>query len=235
VLVFTRTAGFRHDAIGAARDALRAELDRRGYEVVATEDADDLSDSTLAGFDAVAFVQTTGDVLGPDREASLERFVRAGGGWAGVHAATDTEYDWPFYGELAGARFARHPAVQPATVRIEDGSHPSTAALAPFTEAAGTFTRTDEWYDFQASPRGQVHVWPPSTRGPTTAVAWAPTTRSCGAPRSMPATPGRRASAILHRRGRTPPTWPPASTPRRDACPAAHLLPDPPATLGVNR
>lgn len=158
VLVLTRTTGFRHDGIADARDVLADELGRRGYEVVATEDPGELTDSTLADVDAVAFVQTTGDVLGPDHEAALERFVRAGGGWAGVHAATDTEYDWPFYAALAGARFARHPAVQPATVRIEDGSHPSTAALAPLADGAGTFTRIDEWYDFDRSPRGQAHV-----------------------------------------------------------------------------
>jgi type 1 glutamine amidotransferase len=74
--------------------------------------------------------------------------VRAGGGFLGVHSAADTEYGWPFYGELLGTWFASHPAVQSATVRVIDREHPATAALPE------TWTRTDEWYDFVAPPSG---------------------------------------------------------------------------------
>lgn len=157
VVVFTRTAGFRHDGIDRARVVLSDALGRRGYEVTATEDPAAFSDAGLRDVEAVAFVQTTGDVLGPEQEAALERFVRTGGGWAGVHAAADTEHGWPFYEQLVGARFARHPTPQPATVRVEDAGHPSTAALAP-PAPAGIFTRTDEWYDVAPDPRGRVHV-----------------------------------------------------------------------------
>jgi type 1 glutamine amidotransferase len=85
----------------------------------------------------------------------LERFVRAGGGWVGVHAASDTEFDAPFYGELIGgdAWFDGHPAIQDAAVTIEDPEHVSTSHYAETT-----FTRTDEWYDFRANPRDAVHV-----------------------------------------------------------------------------
>jgi type 1 glutamine amidotransferase len=74
--------------------------------------------------------------------------VSGGGGFLGVHSAADTEYGWPFYGELLGARFASHPAVQSATVHVIDRAHPATAGLPE------TWMRTDEWYDFVAQPSG---------------------------------------------------------------------------------
>ena len=78
--------------------------------------------------------------------------MEAGGGWIGVHAAADAFYDWPWYGELVGAWFRRHPPVQRATVRVIDRGHPSTDSLP------AAWTRTDEWYDFRPNPRGRVHV-----------------------------------------------------------------------------
>jgi type 1 glutamine amidotransferase len=100
----------------------------------------------------VVFLSTSGDVLDRDGEAALRGFVEAGGGWVGVHAAADTEDGWPWYQTLVGARFARHPAVQRATVRVVDRDHPATKGLP------ATWVRTDEWYDFRSNPRPRVHV-----------------------------------------------------------------------------
>jgi cytochrome c len=91
-------------------------------------------------------------VLDANGRAAFERYVRAGHGYVGVHSASDTEYGWSWYGGLVGAYFAGHPAIQPAIVRVEDSSHPSTASLPT------TWSRTDEWYNFRASPRGAVQV-----------------------------------------------------------------------------
>lgn len=152
VLVFTRTTGFRHDSIPDAIAALRRIGTDTGFLVDATEDPAAFRDANLPAYRAVVFLLTTGDVLDGEGQSALERFVRSGGGWAGVHSASDTEYDWPFYGQLVGEYFAGHPAVQPATVRVEDRAHPATAALPE------VWPRTDEWYNFRASPRAAVHV-----------------------------------------------------------------------------
>lgn len=152
VLVFTKTAGFRHASIDdavAAIDALAAE---HALQVLHTEDAAQFTDDGLRGFDVVAFVLTTGDVLGPDQEAALQRYVQDGGGFVGVHSATDTEHGWPWYGDLVGASFLFHPLAQEATVRVTDREHPSTRFLPP------RWRRTDEWYDFDRDPRRRVHV-----------------------------------------------------------------------------
>jgi len=146
VLLFTRTAGFRHASIPAAVAAIEARAAGAGLTVEATEDSGAFNDLNLSRFDAVVFLLTTGDVLDPAQEAALERFVRKGGGYAGVHSATDTEYDWPFYGSLVGAYFKDHPPIQPATVVVDDRDHPSTSMLP------ATWPRTDEWYNFRAQP-----------------------------------------------------------------------------------
>jgi len=151
-LVFSRTAAFRHDAIGPAIAVIEQLGAARGFEVVATEDPAVFSPDGLAGVDAVVFLMTTGDVLDEDQQAALETYVEQGGGFAGVHSAADTEYDWPWYGELVGAWFRSHPAVQPGEVAVADADHPSTARLP------ARWTATDEWYDFRRNVRGVAHV-----------------------------------------------------------------------------
>lgn len=152
VLVFSRTAGFRHDAIPAGIAALRELATDDGATVVATEDPGVFVAAELARFEAVVFLNTSGDVLDASQQAAFEAWVGAGGGFVGVHAATDTEYDWPFYGELVGTHFASHPPIQAATIVVEDRTHPATSHLD------ATWPRTDEWYDFTSNPRGNVHV-----------------------------------------------------------------------------
>jgi len=152
LLVFTRTTGFRHDSIPDAIAALRRVAAESGLTVDATEDPAVFNDAGLSPYRAAVFLLTTGDVLGDEEKRAFERWLAAGRGWVGVHSASDTEYDWPLYGELVGAYFAGHPAVQPAVVHVEDRVHPATRALPE------TWFRTDEWYDFRANPRPRVHV-----------------------------------------------------------------------------
>ena len=133
--------------------------------------------ANLAQYEAVVFLNTTGDVLNATQQTAFESYIRGGGGYVGVHAAADTEYDWPFYGNLVGAYFASHPAIQQATVRVEDRAHPATAHLPQ------TWTRTDEWYNYRPTRAPPPRCWPPSTSRRTPAAAWAPTTRSPGARR----------------------------------------------------
>jgi type 1 glutamine amidotransferase len=152
VLVFTRTTGFRHASIAAGVAAIRRLGAANGFAVDATEDPERVRDDVLARYRAVVFLSTTGEPLGPAQRAALERWVEGGGGWVGVHAAADAFYAWPWYGELVGARFRRHPSVQPATVRVTDRGHPSTASLP------AAWARTDEWYDFRDNPGGRVQV-----------------------------------------------------------------------------
>ncbi|MFR9722361.1 ThuA domain-containing protein [Streptomyces sp. MS19] len=151
-LVFSKTAGFRHDSIPAGISAIESLGEENGFEVTATEDASVFNDADLAQYEVVIWLSTTGDVLNDDQQAAFERYIEGGGGYAGVHAASDTEYDWPWYGELVGAYFDNHPQPQDASVKVEDHAHPSTAHLPTRWE------RYDEWYSYGDNPRGDVHV-----------------------------------------------------------------------------
>ncbi|MEU8264702.1 ThuA domain-containing protein [Micromonospora sp. NPDC048999] len=152
VLVFSKTAGFRHDSIPAGIAAIEKLGTEHGFAVDRTEDATAFNDANLARYKAVIWLSTTGDVLDEAQQAAFERYIQAGGGYAGVHAASDTEYNWSWYGNLVGAYFASHPAEQTATIKVEDPAHPSTTSLP------SRWSRYDEWYNFQTNPRGKVHV-----------------------------------------------------------------------------
>ncbi|MFD8262868.1 ThuA domain-containing protein [Streptomyces griseoluteus] len=152
VLVFSKTAGFRHDSIPDGIAAVQQLGATDGLTVDTTEDATAFTSRNLRRYEAVVFLSTTGDVLNSAQQRAFEGYIRQGGGYVGVHAAADTEYDWPFYGGLAGSWFDSHPAIQPATVVVEDHAHPSTAALPARWE------RTDEWYNYRSNPRERAHV-----------------------------------------------------------------------------
>ncbi|MGV0101023.1 ThuA domain-containing protein [Streptomyces californicus] len=152
VLVFSKTAGFRHDSIPAGIEALKEIGKDTGITVDSTESAAQFTTSNLARYDAVAFLSTTGDVLNAEQQKAFENYVATGGGYVGIHAAADTEYDWEFYGGLVGAYFDSHPQIQPATVRVEDHDHPATAHLDD------EWQRTDEWYDYRTNPRDKAKV-----------------------------------------------------------------------------
>lgn len=152
VLVFSKTAGFRHASIPVGIKAIIKLGTEQDFTVEATEDATFFDDENLHRFSCVIFLSTTGDILDDRQEEAFTRYIRDGGGFVGIHAASDTEYEWEWYGELVGAYFKSHPRIQEATVHISDDEHPSTRHLS------SRWTRTDEWYDYRDNPREKVHV-----------------------------------------------------------------------------
>jgi Trehalose utilisation/PKD domain len=137
--VFSKT----HDSIEEGIAAIRALGRANEFQVDATEDATVFRDSVLAHYDTVVFLSTTGDPLNNIQQAAFQRYIRAGGGFTGIHAAADTEYDWNWYGHLVGGYFLSHPPGTPtATIDVEDLTNRSTEHLPHRWE------RTDEWYTF---------------------------------------------------------------------------------------
>ena len=152
ILVFSKTEGFRHDSIEPGIAAIQALGTEHQFGVTATEDAAYFNADTLAQYAAVVFLNTTGDVLNERQQAAFEAYIQQGGGFVGVHAAADTEYDWAWYGGLVAAYFDSHPRVQPANVLATDRHHPATAVLPQ------SWNHTDEWYNYNINPRSSVHV-----------------------------------------------------------------------------
>lgn len=151
LLVFTKTDGWRHKSIPAGVQAVKEIGSENGYAVDHTEDATLFNEANLGRYDAVIFLNTTENILNEQQQDAFKAFIQNGGGFVGIHAATDTEYDWPWYNRLVGAYFAGHPRVQEATVRVIDKGHPATSHLPD------AWSATDEWYNFK-SIQPDLHV-----------------------------------------------------------------------------
>jgi cytochrome c len=146
VLVFSRTASFRHESIPAGIEAIRSLGKQHGFLVDTTESSASFNEKTLKKYNVIVFLNTTGDVLNDMQQLEMNRWVQAGGGFVGIHAAADTEYEWPWYGDLVGAYFNGHPNnpnVRDATLKLIDKTHVSTEH---FPES---WKRTDEWYNYK--------------------------------------------------------------------------------------
>ena len=145
VLVFSKTTGYRHNSIPKGIAAIQGLGIEHDFVVDTTENAALFEDEILQQYSAIIFLSTTGDVLDHWQEAALERYIQAGGGFVGIHAATDTEYDWNWYGRLVGAYFESHPpGVAEADFHITDASF---AATSFFKDSV--WRRTDELYNFK--------------------------------------------------------------------------------------
>ena len=173
VLVFSKTAGYRHESIDLGKKVLMALGAANGFVVDTTEDAAQISEASLKKYDAVIFLSPTGNILDRASELDLQRYIEAGGGYVGIHAATDAEYDWRWYGRLVGGYFTSHPEQQEATLRVVDNTHGSTKHLP------AEWKRKDEWYNFK-SLAPDLHVlltidessYKGGTNGATHPMAW---------------------------------------------------------------
>src|SRR5688500_19085787 len=127
-MVISKTVCFMHDSIPRGVELIRSLGASHGFAVDSTEDASRFTRRALARYEAVVFLNTTGDVLSRRQQAAFEAYMGRGGGWVGVHSAADTEYAWPFYGALlgGGAWFLSHPAIQAATLEVDTADRKST-------------------------------------------------------------------------------------------------------------
>ena len=144
VLIFSRTKGYRHASIPVGKLAIMKLGQENGFAVDTTEDATKINETNLKKYSAVIWLSTTGNVLDDAQQAAFERYIQAGGGFVGIHAAADTEYDWPWYNQLVGAWFLSHPKQQNAEIDIIDKNHPATKMLPD------VWKRWDEWYSYKS-------------------------------------------------------------------------------------
>jgi glucose/arabinose dehydrogenase len=151
VLVFTKAAGFVHSSIPDGVKALISLGSQNGFGVDTTIDANKFSEDSLKQYAAIVFLQTTGDLLTGNQEIALERYIQSGGGFVGIHAASDAEYDWNWYVRMIGASFDSHPQQQDANLIVQNNNHPATKHLPK------TWRRKDEWYNFKNLSKN-IHV-----------------------------------------------------------------------------
>ena len=151
VLIFSKTNGYRHQSIPAGIAAIKKLGEANKFTVETTEDSLAFTDANLSKYAAVIFLSPTMNVLGEAEQKAFENYIHKGGGFVGIHAATDCEYDWPWYVKMVGASFLSHPQQQVAKIIVKDKNNPSTKHLPAVWE------RKDEWYNFK-NMNPDVHV-----------------------------------------------------------------------------
>jgi uncharacterized protein len=143
VLIFSKTNGYRHGSIPVGIAAIKKLGSENNFDVDTTEDSLSFNPDNLKKYSTVIFLSTTGKVFGPEEEKALQQFIHKGGGFVGIHAATDCEYNWQWYGDLVGGYFKSHPKQQTAKFMVVNKNHPSTKDLPDVWE------RFDELYNFK--------------------------------------------------------------------------------------
>lgn len=143
VLLFTKTDGFHHESINEGVTAIKQLATRNSFTVDWQEDAKLFNDKNLEKYQAVIFLNTTGNIFNEEQQAAMEKFIKSGKGFVGIHSASDTEYDWVWYTKMVGMMFKIHPAQQTAYLKVEDSNFPGMERFPK------KFLWTDEWYEFK--------------------------------------------------------------------------------------
>ena len=143
VLVFTKTNGYRHESIPDGIEAMKKLGRENNFTMDASEDSLVFTPQNLKKYDAIIFLNTTGTILGQEQKLAFINYMQKGGGFVGVHAATDCEYGWPWYVKMVGANFKSHPDQQTAILNTTKLPHAATSYLP------ASWQRKDEWYNFK--------------------------------------------------------------------------------------
>ena len=143
LLIFSKTRGYRHKSIEPGKSAIMKMCQEKNINVDATEDSLSFTSENLKKYDVIVFLSTSGDILNETQQAAFEEYIQNGGGYVGIHAACDTEYEWPWYGKMVGGYFESHPKQQDAVVKVINKNHSSTSHLPD------EWARWDEWYNFK--------------------------------------------------------------------------------------
>jgi len=151
-LLFTKTDGFHHESIQEGVTAMRTLASRNNFIIDWQENASVFNDKELENYKVVIFLNTTGNVLNDEQQAAFEKFIKAGKGYVGIHSASDTEYEWPWYTKMVGMMFKIHPQQQTAYLKLEDGNFPGMERFPK------KLLWTDEWYEFSERKADDLHI-----------------------------------------------------------------------------
>ena len=153
ILIFTKTEGFRHKSIPTGIAFMTELAQRNNWKISFSEDSNDFNDENLKQYNVLVFLNTSGDLFDENQKKALKKYMANGNGFVGVHAASNTEMEWPWFTEMIGATFKDHPKVQNATLHIDKASeHPSINHLNKIE------VFRDEWYNFLNPVARHVNV-----------------------------------------------------------------------------
>ncbi|WP_438977560.1 ThuA domain-containing protein [Polaribacter sp.] len=144
ILVFTKTNGFRHKSIPSGINYFINLKKVTNWKIDFSENSNDFSKENLSNYNVVVFLNTTGNLFNENQKKAFKKYIANGNGFVGIHAASNTEEQWPWFTNLVGATFKNHPKVQNAKVFIhQESEHPAISHL----QKEEVFK--DEWYNFK--------------------------------------------------------------------------------------
>jgi type 1 glutamine amidotransferase len=152
ILIFSKTETFRHETILEGVEAIRKLATKHDFSVTWTENSRIFASRRLNNYAAVVFLNSTGDVFNEDQQKGFEQYIKNGGGIVGVHGATATETDWPWFGKLLGGYFTSHPATQTAIMNVANANFPGMYNLPK------KWLWTDEWYEFEKQTPEELNI-----------------------------------------------------------------------------
>ena len=153
VLVITTTNGFRHKSIPKGIEKMKDWSIEQQWNITFSDDSTQVNQRVLDKTDVLVFLNTKGNILGDSERKALVNYINKGGGFVGIHLASGTETEWPWFHQLIGAEFKDHPEVQSARMFVNKTfKHPSVDHLGD------TFQIVDEWYNFKESVLPHVNV-----------------------------------------------------------------------------
>ncbi len=145
-LIVTTTKGWHHESLHSGVVALKEMASRNFFDADLWENPGGFTDKYVEQYQVIIFLNTTGDIFDTAQQKVMERFIRSGKGYVGIHSASDTEYDWEWYTKLVGRMFHIHPTIQTAKLQVLDPGFPGLQGFA------NGKIWTEEWYEF-TSPK----------------------------------------------------------------------------------
>ena len=142
ILVYTKNGeGYVHDNLQTSVEAIKRLGKEYGFQVDASDNPQDISEENLKTYQAIVLSNTNNETfITPEQKLAFQRYIQAGGGLVGIHSATGSERQWPWFWKVLGGKFRRHPPLQEFDIKIVDRDHPSVMHLPD------TWTWEDECY-----------------------------------------------------------------------------------------
>ena len=142
ILVYTKNGeGYVHDNIDNCVKMFQKIGAEHGYEIIHSDDPSIMNEDQLQKFDAIVFANSNNEGFDNDQQRlAFQKYIMSGGGFMGIHSASGSERQWPWFWSILGGKFKRHPKYQEFTMKVLDTAHPSVAHLGD------EWTWTDECY-----------------------------------------------------------------------------------------
>jgi type 1 glutamine amidotransferase len=130
VLVYTHNGkGYVHDNIPASTTMLQRICKEEKWNILVTDNPE-IFEKDLSRFNCIIFSNSNNEAFySQNQRQAFQDYIRNGGGFVGIHSASGSERQWPWFWAMLGGKFVRHPELQPFEIKVLDKKHPATKHL----------------------------------------------------------------------------------------------------------